>query len=552
MAKGLQIVLISGQYAVFMANQLKVQEQETIIHLAGMGWGIRRIARELKLSRNTVRNYYRSAKPGLPPESSPTSQSDPLSTPGACDAARENDPPISTTGSESVLAQNDPLSTAGKSGRRSCCLDHDQLIRAKAKAGLSAQRIYQDLQGELGFQASYQSVKRYVQKLRGAEPELVHRIEVQPAEEVQVDFGSGPLLLASDGKRRRTWVFRLVLSYSRKAYSEAVFRQDTESFLRCIENAFRCFGGVALTINLDNLKAAVIKADWADPELNPKLEDFARHYGTAILPCLPRRPEHKGKVENSIKYLKGNALPGHQFESLAQLNQHLAHWERTVADQRIHGTTKRQVAELFLVEKPALRPLPDSLFPCFREGPRIVHRDGHVEVEKAFYHVPVEHLRREVWVRFDGREVRIFAKNRKGVLEQIQTHRRLEPGQFTRVQGIGGGQGTLQANLNYWLSRASGLGNSCARWSSSLTQNRGIAGMRSLMGLVSLSQKHSFPALNHACERALAKGTFRLRDVRTLLEAREVQTEIQFEQDHPLIRNLSEYSSFVNQQTQNT
>ena len=71
----------------------------------------------------------------------------------------------------------------------------------------------------------------------------------------------------------------------------------------------------------------MLKADWADPELNPKLADFARHYGTTILPCLPRTPENKGKIEAGIKYIKGNALAGRKFCSLAELNQHLADWE---------------------------------------------------------------------------------------------------------------------------------------------------------------------------------------------------------------------------------
>ena len=176
--------------------------------------------------------------------------------------------------------------------------------------------------------------------MRRSDPELVQRIEVEPAEEVQVDFGTGPTLLEVAGTKRKTWIFRIVLSYSRKAYSEAVLRQDTETFLRCLENAFRAFGGSTLTINTDNLKAAVIKTDWADPELNPKLIDFARHYATTILPCLPGVPEHKGKVENSVRYVKENALAGRKFSSLAELNLALAHWEKTVADLRIHGTTK--------------------------------------------------------------------------------------------------------------------------------------------------------------------------------------------------------------------
>lgn len=304
--------------------------------------------------------------------------------------------------------------------------------------------------------------------------------------------------------------------------------------------------------NLDNLKAAVLKADWADPELNPKLADFARHYGTTVLPCLPRTPEHKGKVENSVKYVKGNALAGRKFSSLAEVNRHLADWERTVADRRIHGTTKRQVAELFALEKPSLLPLPASVFPLFREGPRTVHRDGHVEVDKSYYHVPPEYLRQQVWVRYDGREVRIFARQRDGMLKQVQVHRRIEPGKFTNPRGIGGGQGSLQANLDYWLGRASNLGSSCERWAQAVAQNRGIEGMRSLIGLVSLVNRHSFATVNNACERALAKGTLRLRDVRSLLQVREIQTQITFQEHHPLIRNLSEYGLFITAHTPTT
>ena len=86
---------------------------------------------------------------------------------------------------------------------------------------------------------------------------------------MQVDFGLGAMIQEEGARARRSWVFRVVLSYSRKGYSEAVFRQDTESFLRCMENAVRHFGGVPLVLNIDNLKAAVLRADWFDPELNP-------------------------------------------------------------------------------------------------------------------------------------------------------------------------------------------------------------------------------------------------------------------------------------------
>jgi hypothetical protein len=242
--------------------------------------------------------------------------------------------------------------------------------------------------------------------------------------------------------------------------------------------------------------------------------------------------------------MKSNLLAGRTVVSLAEENQLLANWESTVADLRIHGTTKQQVAQLFLEEQKALRPLPAGLFPCFQEGRRLVHRDGYVEVKKAYYAVPPEYLQQAVWVRWDAREVRIF--NQK--LEQVQVHRRLEPGQFSKVLGIGGGHGSLQANLNYWLGRASEMGGPCAQWAQGLVERRGIEGMRSLMGLVALTNHRSFGVVNAACAKAIAQDAWQLRKVKALLEAAQVQTHFTFAQEHPLIRNLSEYGIFIKNQ----
>lgn len=288
---------------------------------------------------------------------------------------------------------------------RSECATHSAVIEGKVGRGLSAQRIYQDLVGEHGFEASYQSVKRYVAKLKAREPKRVWRIESEAGEEVQVDFGLGAMIAGSEGLRKRSWVLRMVLSYSRKAYSEAVMRQDTETFLRCLENGFRHFGGVPAVLNLDNLKAAVLKADWYDPEINPKLAEFCRHYGVSVVPCRPATPEHKGKVESGVKYVRTNALKGRDFESVGEENVHLAHWETNVADKRIHGTTCKQVGALFEEERAHLQPLPASLFPSYQEAQRTVGRDSFVEVARSFYEVPPEYIGNRVWVRWDGRVV---------------------------------------------------------------------------------------------------------------------------------------------------
>jgi hypothetical protein len=141
----------------------------------------------------------------------------------------------------------------------------------------------------------------------------------------------------------------------------------------------------------------VKKADWFEPELNPKVRSFGEHYDLAFWPTRPYTPRHKGKVEKGVDYVQDNALKGRRFTSLEEENRFLLDWELTVADTRIHGTTRRQVGKHFAdVERAALLPLPLEPFPSFQEGRRTVHRDGHVEVKRAYYAVPPEYLAREV------------------------------------------------------------------------------------------------------------------------------------------------------------
>jgi len=361
-----------------MANQLKMAEIHTIRTLHQSGYSGRKIAAFLDVDRGTVAKY----------------------------VSQLQNPPNAPTGSESSQNPTGPVIRPGPS---SCCEPFRDIIAKKLEQGLSAQRIYQDLVTDHGFTAKYPSVRRFVGKLVRTTELPVRRMDVSPGEEAQIDFGTAAPVKMSDGKRRRPWVFRIVLSHSRKAYSEAVWRQSTEAFIGALENAFRHFGGVPKTLVIDNLKAVVKRGDWYDPEVHPKLQSFAQHYGTVFLPTKPYTPEHKGKVESGVKYVKNNALKGRTFTSLEEQNAFLHRWEANVADTRIHGTTKRQVKKQFdEVERETLLPLPIERFPFFQEGRRAVHRDGHVEVAKAYYSVPPEYVGRRLWVRWDSRLVRLF------------------------------------------------------------------------------------------------------------------------------------------------
>src|SRR5581483_4600508 len=200
-------------------NRIKVSLQQSIYVLAERGWSKRRIARELQVDRATV--------------------------------ARQ---------AVANAASNPALGS--RPGPSSLCAAFAEQIKAGVEAGLTAKRIHQDLR-ESGFSGGYSSVKLFVQRLRATVEPPFRRLECDPGAELQFDFGAGAWIVA-EGKRRRPHLFRAVLSHSRKGYSEVVWRQDTETVLRCLENAFRVFGGVPATLVPDNLKAAVLEADWFD------------------------------------------------------------------------------------------------------------------------------------------------------------------------------------------------------------------------------------------------------------------------------------------------
>ena len=531
-----------------MANLLKMANVQSILLLHAQGWAQRRIARELGIDRETVRKYLQHQLCQVKPANAPTGSEDskPANLPmvPAPEPKPANAPIVGRAGPAEPKPANAPIGSVSPAGPRSKCEPYREVILAKMQEGLTAQRIYQDLGGaEAGV--SYDSVRRFMRRLSGKRALPFRRTECQAGEEAQVDFGTGARIQTSEGRWRKTYVFRIVLSHSRKAYSEASYAQTTDDFLRCLENAFTHIGGVPATLVIDNLKAAVAHPDWFDPGLTPKLQSFCQHYGTAILPTKPYMPRHKGKVESGIKYVKNNALKGRIFTSLEEQNQHLAHWERTVADTRIHGTTKKQVGKVFAeAERAALRPLPLERFPCFQEAPRKVSRDGHIEVAKAYYSAPPEYLGRTVWVRWDARLVRIFNSR----WEQIALHVRHEKGSFSthgehlHPHKISG----LERGADYLLSRVQLIGSHTAQWAQAMLHARGIAGTRVLQGVLSLTKKHDSQELEKACEVALSHGVYRLRTIRKLL-ARSAAKQIPFAflDEHPIIRPLDDYAAVV-------
>ena len=241
--------------------------------------------------------------------------------------------------------------------------------------------------------------------------------------------------------------------------------------------------------------------------------------------------------------MKSNALKGRVFTSLEEQNRFLLDWETNVADTRIHGTTKQQVRRLFETERSALQALPDEPFPFYEEGQRKVHRDGHVEVARAYYSVPPEYLGRQIWTRWDSRLVRLFNQR----FEQITIHPRVAPGRFStnpahiadaKISGV-------ERGAEYLLSKAARIGTPAAAWARAMLDARGIEGIRVLQGFVSLTRKYPVPVINQASRTALTANLFRLRPLRELIKRHTEQTAFEWTEEHEIIRPLTDYGQYV-------
>ncbi len=508
-----------------MANRLAMDKVHAIKSLRATGMSERQIATTLSISRKAVRRHLRieaSKDTKAPTGEAPTGSSEPKGT-------------KAPTGSEAPR----------EASSRSLCECYQAVILEKLEQGLTAQRIHQDLQHEHGFSGKYSSVRRFVQRLTQRSELPFRRIEVEPGYEIQVDYGQGARCKDHQGNYGKTHLFRLVLSYSRKGYSEAVRRLTTESFIRSLENAFWALGGVPKVVVFDNAKSVVAEADWYDPELNPKIVEFCRHYNTILLPTKPRMPRHKGKVERGVDYAQENGLRGRQFESLNAQNEHLWHWEQNVADTRIHGTTKKHVGQLFQsVERPTLSPLPKERFPFYEEGRRRVSRDGHIEVRRSYYSAPPEYLGCEVWVRWNDQVVRILNHR----FEAVALHCRKEPGQFSTLHEHLASEkiNSVERGADYLLRKARLFGPYSLRWAESALQEHGVRGMRIIQGLLSLSRKYELSAIEIACDKAWRSRAFRYRVLKQLLDRQgPTQQTMEFLDSHPMIRPMSEYGEFL-------
>jgi transposase len=529
-----------------MSNVLSEEKKQQVIALGKLGWPLRRIEQVTGVRRETAGAYLKAAGVAVRP---PGAWGRRAPAKPANEVTPDSGAVISVVAKPANEVTPDfglQFSSSARSPDRlaSACEPYRDLIEQGLGRGRNGKAIWQDLVSDHGFPSSYETVKRFVRKLRGSQlPEAVGIILTASGEEAQVDYGSGPMVRdPQSGKYRRTRLFVLTLGYSRKSVRLLVWRSSSRIWAELHEQAFRRLGGCPRVVVLDNLREGVIAADIYDPILNPLFRDVLAHYNVVAMPCRIKDPDRKGKVESGVGHAQKTPLKGLRFESLEEAQAHLDRWEARWADTRIHGTTKRQVAIMFTEEKPTLLPLPLEPFRYYQYGERVVHLDGCVEVEAAYYGLPPGWIGRLVKVQWDALHVRILDPAGNQLLRE---HLRQKRGWY-RIKNEDYPK-RMPLSTAQLLRRAGRAGTQIGVLCESLHRHQGEPGIRRILGILSLAKKYGTAAVEDACAAALEIGVPEYRFVRRYLERRP---QLTLRQVDPLIRELTEYRDFINLKTQ--
>ena len=308
---------------------------------------------------------------------------------------------------------------------------HGEQIRAwlqpaDERRGLKLSRVHQ-LLARRGVDVPYSSLHRFAVAHCGFQERrrrTVRMAETAPGEAAEVDFGRLGLVWDPETQRRRVHhVLLVTLVHSRHQYLHVCTSQTLSDFIEGLEDAFVFFGGVPARVVLDNLKAAVTKADRYDPVFQRTFDEYARHRGFVIDAAVARHPKGKPKVERNVQYVRESFFRGETWIDRDHVQRELRRWCLEVAGQRIHGTTQRRPLAVFEdEERPKLRSLEAPRFdpPSWAECK--AHPDHHVQFQKALYSVPTRYVGKRVTVRGDSKLVRIYVKG------DGKPHERMKPG----------------------------------------------------------------------------------------------------------------------------
>jgi hypothetical protein len=417
----------------------------------------------------------------------------------------------------------------GPDGRASKASEANSLILARKPwvterllAGWHPITVYE----ELGVAVSRSSFYRFLHRHALCElgdnarkrvvPEIIH----QPGEALLLDWGKlRDVIDPATGKKKILWAFVGVLGFSRYMMVRLVWSNETKLTLQTLEEMLREIGGVPGRITSDNPKCFALEASRYEPLLNPALERMASHYGMRIECLPPADPEKKGKVERLMPYVRrlyeAHGMDWHGIEeSQAYLDKKVA-----LANERVHGTTRKKPIEQFVaIEAQSLKPLPSLAYEREETSEAKVRRDGHVRFDSKYYSLDEKFIGLETLILASVAQVSIYHQGKL-----LEIHERIPATDSTRSKStkahhLKPWERELQDGSQY-RRRAQKLGPDVDRMVLALlSQGEGFIDTRKIWGILSFDKSYSGPQINEACRQALELGSTSYRMVRSLLK----------------------------------
>lgn len=388
------------------------------------------------------------------------------------------------------------------------------------KRGLRLTKVH-ELLARQGVEVPYSSLHRFAVKHCGFSDRrriTVRVAECEPAELAEVDFARLGLVPDPEnpGRRRLAWALLVVLVFSRHQYLHVTHSQKLGDLIDGLEDTWSFFGGVTRRLVIDNLAAAITKADRYDPVFQRTFEEYARWRGFVIDPTRPRHPTGKPHVERGVSYARESFFRSEEWRDLAHVQRGAVTWCLHTAGSRVHGTTrKRPLAVFENEEREKLLPLVRERFDPPRWARAKVHPDHHISFEKAIYSVPTRYIGKPVWVRGDSKLVRLYFDG-----QLVKTHPKKPPG----------GRSTDYADYPeeltaYTLRDPQRLirqgrkhGADLGRFMEQLLSGPvPWAKLRQAQKLLRLGNSYGWPRLELACRRALAFELTNVRRVESIL-----------------------------------
>jgi transposase len=462
---------------------------------------LRHIARATGMDRKTVRNYLRIAALHGFDETTPDDQL----------------PEIAAAVFRSVHGEQTKSAAPG-----ACAplLPHRDLLSGWLESdGLTLTKAHIKL-GRMGVDVSYSTLYRYAREALGfgATKVTVRMADTEPGAVAQVDFGRMGLVFDPEtGRERVLHALVVTLVFSRHQFVYLTYRQDLDALITGIEEAWDFFGGVTRRLIIDNMKAAVIKADRYEPVFNRTFREYSQHRGFIIDAAVARHPEGKATVENQVKYVRDNFFKGESFTGRDHAQKEVERWCRTTAGLRLHGTTrKRPLLAFEQNEQQFLLPLSGERFDVPVWSVCKVHPDHHVRFKNALYSLPTRYVGRQVEVKGTRSLVRIYYQN-----QLIKTHPKAAPGKRSTDFDDYPKEKSAYAlrDVAFYIRKAQERGEKQGVFMTEL-----LSGdvpwtyIRQAQQLLRLSDKYGATRVEAGCSRALAFGLMNVSRVERIIQ----------------------------------